>query len=1034
MKFKNIYVYLLLLIIGLASCSDNDLYSNGNVSEQDCDLLIDLSIDNFGVRTRDVDFTDGATVRLNSIWLGFFDSNDGKCVVKKELMLDYAVLISGEETRGAIRVNFDDEEKSKFNTADSYYMVAVVNYLGDNPVYAASVIQDAEGNDALEKKPLKEVLGKVTDWGEFNSIGVDTESAYNIPHNTDSPVMAGFLNNKTNRSATHIKIDQFRQESDNHVALSPFSLEDELKVKFDGEKFVTTNKTLFLRRLVANINVNINVTNPNLELTEVTYKKFNTPKVVYIIERKTTDGTEATNTSGSFPDKNENIKSPNIADLNPKVSYTSDENWQSSNLSGFSFQQFANKHYARNNVTTNEEREVRVKSGDDFYFKALADSPEDFNNYASYFVIKMRFLDREKERVVEAEYPIHIGNTSDEWGNAVPFQNGKAVGNPKDFVCARNISYNYNVYVNGVNNIYYNVETENHSAAQYGTYWDLSYMNENYNNQNGLGMPAYNLESDEFINAVSSEGGYFENAIYIKNNELDMAFRLYGYSEETKNIQGYNYNFEQISFSRLHGLWPEAANYSHYYQDFKALQNDIQQDGTTSKIPDDLLTGLTIINPETNYEMNVKDFIKYLHSTLGDSEPEGKYFHVRVAKSNLKAVPESEKHNYARALYICDRNGKLDSDGCTKLVTVYAIAQYPPSYPDFQATPVFKTEQYSRWKNSWPDRENFKVTYAYTYNNSQDDNWRGNINSIVNLAYDVENDLGASKYEVSIKAGNATLSTQTFNKSEVTKDGKYIVLPLRTNWANVATGTYDVDITLVDPSSLYSQGNKIITVKGKLVLSDVKEWKFGETFWQSNYTYSTMFGSVFGINQSPGINRQSDPTKDKKYYSIEKNFFMEYNGLELGVFELSSTAAFIQATDNGRLYTIADYYPNNTDTFYPNSNPDFRNQPTQGNSFQLRFSTTKNGNLYIEMVNSNTTANNPKKFTIILGDNLQVSTSGLPSGTKVNGNTYEFTNYPTTKTTLKFPVSVKDANKNIGNEITIGIVKDVGYFYSIKYE
>ncbi|MCH5229330.1 MAG: hypothetical protein J1F12_04965 [Muribaculaceae bacterium] len=1092
MKFVfKIYITLISVFL-LSSCADDLLkYGNegtGNGSgNSESEYAFALKIDDCALRTRDVNFQEGASLRLNKVWLGVFDIETGTCVSNNTFSMDYVPITSGQYRTGVVRVDLKDPAAAYEN--DEFIMVCVANY---NNVLVGNLEAEMNGDPNDEDfRTLEYQLDHVTNWKQFNGLSIDAATAYEAPHNTDTPVLAGFLNDNdyygdisgtTVTDQPHVKIDQFKEG--NGVNLSPLNLVNSLKFKFKREshtdennvtkqvgvyynegsgKSINESMAIFMRRLVANINVNITLDNPNLQLSDVSYRRINIPNSVYIIERKTTDcevnaNTGAVTKKGNFPTVKEN--SPNYADKNPTTGYSSDpeDGWiKTANPYHFSFQHFANKHWAafpqdyiseKGNIKDDQGEIGREDLNSNKAFTALVGrkgTTEAFNNYASYFIIKMHLIDKSTGRALEAEYTIHEGNTSDELGVSTGYNSdGTPKGNPWDFVTARNINYTYNVVVRGVNSIYHNVEKDGHFSGQGGRVWKIVYANDPRDNkgnpiENDEHKCYYDGDTGSFINAIDYTGGTFAKAIQINCKNPDIAFRLYGYNtdptdESARHIEGYNYNFTEDSFAYLNTIWPPSVTgFSHYFKDYQSLVDEENDE----KIPQCLRAGLKIIEEGTSEEMDIIRFVERINDLKREAAGNDliKNFSIKVNQTDISGnFPESEVNNYVRAIFIADRNGVYDEDGCSRLVTIFAAAQYPQYFKTFNAVPVYSTEQYEDWRTVWNKNYttltdyNHRIHYARSFTNDLDQTWRGNINGIVNLAYRITDNLNITTYKIEVlDEGGNVKKTQIYEEENLVKRDNYFLFPLITS--GLSAGTYDVRISLDEESVPVevTSGNVPITVSKKLVLGE-QSWNFSDSFWKNNFIYTSndLRSSIFGV--SGDIIKHGG-----KDYSKEKNFFIEYYGLELGVFELSSPSPFIAT--GGYLYTIADYYPNNTDSDLPNDNPDYRNQPTQGNSFRLKFTTSMTGSIKIDMKNSNTNANT-KKFTIYLGENLLGQTFGLPAGATYNSasNTYTYTPYPGTQTLLSFPVISRDLQEPHGNEIIIGVVKDVGFFYKVYFE
>ncbi|MCH5242479.1 MAG: hypothetical protein J1F67_08655 [Muribaculaceae bacterium] len=939
------YIFLLALIALLVtSCKDELIYPE--VSQEEINDVIQdgysfgFLLEDAAARTRDVNFNPGASLRLNTVWMGVFDRESGDCISRNYRLLNYSTVVSGVLQSGVVRMVLNDPVdptgSNKNYEGNELIVVCLANFKDVKYNYEETSVGNPETGDTGDKEEtdnpegvdedeednedptsLMYKLNHITSWDEFNEIAVDAATAFAGDHNSDTPVMAGFLYNAMKDDSSHIKIDQYKQyeedQNGNHgvylspnmpdvyasmiVKYGPINNQATNKVYYTEEKvdnenikkvLVNQGMTLHMRRLVANINVDIQVTpESNLELTETTYKRFNMPKAVYIIERRTTDCTIISeningknvfkadpNSEAKFSyhnDKYEAIFSPNYSDLNPAEGYTDDTTWQpTQSTTSFSFQHFANKHWsdldldvASNKLKykgrNNEDIFVNRadKNGTSDVFTALMGpdaTTTDFRNYASYFIVKMHLVDKTTGKAYEAEYTIFEGNTSDELGTQIWADSDQTIpkGTPKDFVCARNINYYYKIIVKGADNIYHNV-TKNapldHSSGQGGKVWDFRYVNNTYNADGKL-IGDNNCTYDPYLNAfentISFEGGVYENAVIIKNENPNLAFRLYGYNTEALNsdltpdprIEGFNFNFSDDSFKLLRGLWPEpSGSYSHYYHDIDDLEKNKDSNGNTVGIPENMLSGLRFIKCEGDYTnfTNVKENIQTIleeynsdNTNLGvrkvldvkqlmlyytggkESESDDKW-HMWVSASNIEKQTYVDRMQYVRAIYIADRNGEVDSDGCTTLVTIFAAAQYP-EYDEITDAdkkqielPVFEKGK------------NFIEVSGYNVVDQYVKEFR--VPTIEGL------DLNYYEYELKVD-GNVyphsgkTTSYYTYNNipvSAITK-GEITLKAIST----------EVNRLLAD--------SKEQTI-GKITLSNHPVWKYNETEWESAITW-----------------------------------------------------------------------------------------------------------------------------------------------------------------------------------------------------
>lgn len=772
MKFRNYIYWLLLPLFTFSSCVDDTFGNkNSNIDFGACDEDgIEFIIEDDGIRTRSVNFNPSSLVKINSVWVGIFDLDNEEtgddsynCVSSGAVEQSFIEINStekGKDYQNLIRVPLQAPEDS--DKDHNFFIVSVVNF---------NNVRDQNG------VLLKNRLENIKTWKEFVDIAVDTKTAYSYPHDADSPMMAGFLRNKAeaNRNAIHIQVDQFNDDVLFPSSLTNVNESNDIIFKFDGDvkkKYDTSGKSVRLRRLVANISVNIKVTNPDIQLTDVSYKRYNMPEAVYIIERKTVDFKEE---NGVFSNIQVPINADNAANYADKMwsdsgrGYTDDDEWQintnrdaSTGEWSFSFQHFANKHWARNTCWVEGEqdyskREAReydnskdYEEGEEvpFYFKALANGINDFNNKASYFEIKMHLLNTTTNRCAEAVYVIHEGYTSNPDGTEMDRDsNGNPVGNVDDFTVARNISYIYNIEVQGFNNIFVNINDDKgdkkvHYPDQGGKVWEIIYLNDPRGEKSHYFLDNETGNS-HFEDILSGDGSEYNEEITTKDEKDEdvtdlywkfskavtlgplpnIAFRLYGYTNfrtrynkneliEGAGISGYNYNFERSSFSYLYGLWPQSAgDYSHYFMDDISLNIE--------EIPVDLRNGVVLMDPDdpSAYPMDLVEFVK-----VASRFPVEKSYDVYIRRTDLTTVSEFDKEQYVRALYIADRNGIYDSDGCSQLIKIYCAAQYP-EYKD----QVFQTIKVSDNDIPWEGNSNpYQITNGLTDNFIGGDTHSGN--------------------------------------------------------------------------------------------------------------------------------------------------------------------------------------------------------------------------------------------------------------------------------------------------------------------
>lgn len=1076
MKIK-IYIYILLFLplLGLASCVADEIPPSPAGDPEyfgDPDgIPFSLMVENFGKRTRNVDFTTGSQVKINSVWVGVFDRETRECVAAKSVEQRFIEINSGTEYKNLIRVPLPAPPAA--NQEHEFFMFCVVNY---QDVY------DQDGN--LLEDRLEEMSQKGHTWEHFIKIAVDTKSAYTYPHDSDAPIMAGFFRAKdeSKRPSTHIQVNQW--DDKHRLYPDPDSFKEDIVLTYNAQKGYTPlnpelsldSKIFSLRRLVANISVNIEVdktVNPNLEIIDVQFKRFNLPEAVYIIERRTVKNDDGFTDENPLVPQNDS-EAANYADYiwatsNGTKGYTNDDEWQiitnrdNEGRWTFSFQHFANKHWARtipldqhdrerhhfaddsspdikdDETSSDEENPVTARNVDllnddpDYVFTHLANDLADFNNKASYFKIKMHMRDVKTNKCAEAIYIIHEGNTSNPDGSEVPDN----MGNLSDYVVARNISYLYNIKVQGFNRIFYNVEGNNsstpqelHKPDQGGMAWEMLYINDTENNRlqhyytdsynvgrfmnciapNGEGYQEYTLKNND---GTTVEGSFikFENALTF-DPKPNLAFRLYGYTDSRtvgndasgstdrtdSGLAGYNFNFERTSFDYLTGLWPAASGlYSHYYDTVNDLEGQ-------NAIPKDLLDGLRIEDPEVDCSWNIPDFVIY-----ASKSEKPKNYNVYIRESNLEA-PDYDKESKIRALYIADRNGLRDYniDECSNVIKIFSIVQEPSQTLTFQANPVYKNTMYDNWMKEWNENHTgLENSIKYVDTSSAGNIWTGATNSVVNIGFNIKQDLMSETFKIKVldNNNNPIGEPQEFNKEDLNYNYYYIEFPLKTNWDDVIPGTYGIELS---PSNTDEDENKVI-LQNCLVLS-LPKWEFNTAPWNR---VDAWLGNL-GLDYSENRDTKNDPNSNKMY-SKEKHFFFEDKGLELGIYEIRNPI-YGKILDAGKLITMAE--PTGV----------IPGELLDNKSYQLKIKVSKEGTLKIKFSNSGSSNVNTKTLYVQLGKNLISGNSRYLTSTNFVANT-NGASY-----TWEIPITISDTyNRDEYNDVLIWTQGSVGWIYSVEY-
>ena len=326
-------------------------------------------------------------------------------------------------------------------------VVGVANYEG---IKAYKFSQDGEE----EESTMDELLARVETWDDYLAISIDTKSADDMAIQNGCRIMSnivtfdGYKYNKDkegkitgveSKRSNHynftVNSDGTINTADGKTDSSPYFF-DELD---ENSKFPIKGH-LHLRRVVSHNIVNITV-GDNVELSDIQYKFCNLPQRTYIQDRTLTE-----NAAAEWND------SPNAADYNNNASYgETDFMPVEDGKTTFEFSHYDNKHWGLSSCTEYGQREVR---NSDNSFASLCLSESNFNNNASYFVIRAHVREKNTGLGGVVDYVIHEGYCNDSYGR-------KSDNNARDFSCFRNTKYTYNVQITGLNSLGLKVTSDN---------------------------------------------------------------------------------------------------------------------------------------------------------------------------------------------------------------------------------------------------------------------------------------------------------------------------------------------------------------------------------------------------------------------------------------------------------------------------------------------------------------------------------------------------------------------------------------------
>lgn len=715
---RNFLSYIIPLLGILVVSCQADLNGIGNNLEESDGHSISVSVDIPEVRTRAIDMTPGAAVYLKNIWIGVYDKTTGNRVggtggdYTDSITLGDRLVASGSTIIDLVEIGFDTS--INLDNTNKYCVVGVANYHGIK-------IKPIEGTDSGTQEQnlsLYTALEAADTWDKFQNIAIDTqESVFEL----QTPMLAGYMKNESAETANngYIKVNQFATEEteERKINLSGYGTDESavfLKGKANG--IDTKGYVLKLRRMRSKINVLINKKDENgnpiegidgITITNLQYQVFNKPKSAFLVQRRT--NTFKDDCSGMIESK----YSPNSADM-IEGGYFEDDAWITPPISTeFSFEHFENKHWAVVESIVSDDlddddldgelsdyekfkralqrnyhaREAKNENG---AFTALVGengTDENWNNNASYFILKMNIRDENTGRNGEVEYIIHEGFVNDAEGFALPTEDEDENVRLWDFACIRNTDYYYNITVMGIEDIYLQVTSTNyHTNDEQGKIWQVNHAK-------------YKNDADKYL---ESETEYqFGEALILKpenDKEIansDIAVRIVGSIFDYEKYKEYGidvcYNFAQGDLDGFAGLWPEPTNeFTEYivagdkfdtpYEAFTDFCNN--KNSINANYFNEFNNKLRVIYNDK--PITIKEYIAIIQDAKNSPniqgyEFDGLKYYIKFDESN------DTKKAHVRGIYIFDKQKALsnsgrvakDADGCSYLYQINAAEQIP---------------------------------------------------------------------------------------------------------------------------------------------------------------------------------------------------------------------------------------------------------------------------------------------------------------------------------------------------------------------
>lgn len=388
---------LLLGAIGLSltGCSDDlGMGQYGDLGDKKhASVKVSFGGETPTVVSRSVDFSQDAMVKIDSYWVGLFDTRTGELIGSKS--------DTAPRKADGTRYNIYNGDGNPFTVEDidiyyydnnpEAYIVGVVNYNG----VKAKISGESSDRD------LQEILKGIQSFNEVCKIVVNTESIDRAnPAESNGlspmPLMMGFYSAQTPGVHTTVTSSgTVNEENANAVKIRLVGGSD------NHSQIALPSGAIRLQRLIAEMNFTIKA-GENVTIHSVEYMVCNNPVDVFLAEHPT-DGNGGTST-----DRNAYLNNTaNSADYyNGSEGYKSDSYFRSARANNgeytLSYQNYENKHWGRKwnfpegyDQTSHLVRETKYDDKNsptgksDVYRTLCADVNNPFNNNASYIVLKV---------------------------------------------------------------------------------------------------------------------------------------------------------------------------------------------------------------------------------------------------------------------------------------------------------------------------------------------------------------------------------------------------------------------------------------------------------------------------------------------------------------------------------------------------------------------------------------------------------------------------------------------------------------------
>ena len=752
-----IYLFSWMMAAGVSSCADDifDDPARGEGKPFGGTLALNISAGSATLSTRSVNMNDGATVNINSLWIGVFDKSNGKRIGATRIDGLNKSVSAGSISRNFVTVDFFSDYSNP-----EVYVVGVANYEDVNTVGGSLLIEAVQAADS---------------WDKLVDIDVDAASAYagNKGENAVSqePFLMGYYLESAGLSRVP-KYNQLESSGEEGIGIYPENAATAMTIKLiadgEGEMYVPAG-ALSLRRLISNVNVNLKP-GPGIEISDVSYKMFNKPGTAYLVQRRTdtASGRSFADWQSMSPNRSDRLVDESGTTVSDNA-YSDDTEWRtdvSADGKSFSFQHFENKHWGFGNIGSFSDREAKNPDGT---LKALSPSEATpYNDYASYFKIKMHVTDNNKGIGGDVVYTIHEGLCNTDDGRKAETDDVKM----KDYGSFRNNNYTYTINVNGMDNIVVNAsleeEDESHLNGQEGKIWQLLYANGN-NRQ------------------IPESGGAYGDIRF--EASAVPAFRLF-WTDGEGNTYDFCYNFPDKGASLLGGFWPDSNASTIFSNNISDLK----------RLPAELISAIKITDGTKDYTL------EEFQAGFDPSKP------YKFKFDAYDGPWEEQPRDNMRALYLFDRNEfHEDFDGCSSFGKVYIAEQYPR---DIRPTLGF----------------NIKNAVGHTALHATSENkWCGCENSRVELIWN--HDTSFEGYYVEVNGYREKIGKERIASYLQTVGGKQaVVYPYVTDRVPGSETPYDVIITPIPKDKKYKGAPTVVSgmlavYPSKWIIKSTPLWK-----------------------------------------------------------------------------------------------------------------------------------------------------------------------------------------------------------------